>query len=189
MTVQIRAGLFALSALAGCIVVAGGGCGGSGAVSDGNTGGATGADLATTGTTGDDVGGQSAPTETDAGVAPAPGQDVASQAQADAAAPVPDAGASTAEPGITAEAWQALVRRGRQRFNATCDTCHPGGDEDIGPRIIGKNFSVDRMRQQIRNGSGRMRPIPVRRLADEDLDALFAYLSTLRAVRGVERPQ
>ncbi len=104
--------------------------------------------------------------------------------------PGPDAdpGAMARAP-LTPEAWQALVRRGRQRFTAICDTCHPGGDEDIGPRIIGKSFSIDRMRQQIRNGSGRMRPIPVRRLADEDLDALFAYLSTIRAVRGVERPQ
>lgn len=86
------------------------------------------------------------------------------------------------------EQWRAKVRVGRQWFNRACGTCHPGGDEDLGPRIIGKNLPVARMRHQIRNGTGRMRPIPPQRLPDRVMDELMAYLSTIRAVRGVERP-
>jgi hypothetical protein len=34
-----------------------------------------------------------------------------------------------------------------------------------------------------------MRPIPQRRLPDRYMDELMAYLSTLRTVTGVQRPQ
>jgi hypothetical protein len=50
-------------------------------------------------------------------------------------------------------------------------------------------MSVNRMRTQIRNGSGRMRPIPANRLPDSQMDGLMAYLSTFGAVQGVQRPQ
>lgn len=87
------------------------------------------------------------------------------------------------------ERWRAMVRRGRSRFNSVCGTCHPGGNEDIGPRIRGVGFSVSRMRRQIRSGSGRMRPIGPGRVSEADLDNLMAYLSTMGSVRGVQRPQ
>ena len=88
-----------------------------------------------------------------------------------------------------AEAWRQRVRRGRQTFDRFCDTCHPGGEEDIGPTIRRIHFPVARMQRQIRQGSGRMRPIPPGRLPDDRIDDLMAYLSTIGAVRGVERPQ
>jgi mono/diheme cytochrome c family protein len=89
---------------------------------------------------------------------------------------------------VTEEQWTALVREGRQWFNRRCDTCHPGGEEDIGPTLRRIRWAVPRMTRQIRHGSGRMRPISARRLPDENMDALMAYLSTFGAVVGVPRP-
>lgn len=76
-----------------------------------------------------------------------------------------------------------LVAQGRQVFNRTCNRCHPGGQEDVGPRLIGLNWQEARMVRQIRNGGGTMRPINTTRLPDSELPALMAYLRTIRAVR------
>ena len=84
--------------------------------------------------------------------------------------------------------WAALVKRGRRQFARFCDTCHPGGQEDLGPSIIGKRFTVAKMRRQIRQGTGKMRPIPPKKLKEKDMPALIAYLSRLGAVRGVKHP-
>lgn len=99
-------------------------------------------------------------------------------------AAVSDAG----EPADPEEAWRQRVARGRVAFNRTCDTCHPGGEEDIGPNIRRIGWATERMVRQIRRGGGRMRPIPPRRLPDERIDDLMAFLSTMGTVRGVERP-
>ena len=93
-----------------------------------------------------------------------------------------------AEPAVDpALAWRQRVGRGRSVFRQTCDTCHPDGEADLGPGIRGLGFSVERMTRQIRRGSGRMRPIGPNKLPDRYLGDLMAYLSVLRAVRGVER--
>jgi hypothetical protein len=39
------------------------------------------------------------------------------------------------------------------------------------------------MRTQVRQGGGRMRAIPVRRLSDADLDAMIAFFRSTHAVR------
>lgn len=84
--------------------------------------------------------------------------------------------------------WRTKVRRGRRVFERVCGVCHPGGEEDLGPSILGANLSVSEVRRQIRQGVGRMRPIPPSKLPERYMDELFAYLSTLRVVRGVPRP-
>lgn len=116
---------------------------------------------------------------TDATAEPAATQDASEPAQGTSteseAAPAP------------AAARRAMMRRGKRAFEARCDTCHPGGDEDIGPKITGIRWPVHRMEKQIREGSGRMRPITTAKLSDADLDALMVYLARLGAVRGVGR--
>jgi mono/diheme cytochrome c family protein len=79
--------------------------------------------------------------------------------------------------------WAAKVAAGEARYDAVCGTCHPGGDEDSGPRLIDLRWTADRMRAQIRNGSGRMRPIPPARLSDADLENVLAWMTTIRAVQ------
>ncbi len=75
------------------------------------------------------------------------------------------------------------VERGRAVFDRVCGICHPGGQSDVGPALIDKEFSVERMTKQIREGSGRMRPISTTRLPDEYLPDLMVYLASLGAVR------
>jgi len=89
----------------------------------------------------------------------------------------------------TREEWSAMRRQGQIAFNQVCGLCHPNGEEDIGPRIRGDFWTVEAMVRQIRNGRGRMDPIPEARLPDEYMDDLMVYLSTIGAVRGVERPE
>ena len=76
-----------------------------------------------------------------------------------------------------------MLAAGGERFEAVCGLCHPGGDEDNGPSIKDIHWDAPRMRAQIRNGSGRMRPISAARLSDEDLEKVVAWLGTIGAVR------
>jgi mono/diheme cytochrome c family protein len=93
----------------------------------------------------------------------------------DTAATVPN----DATNGASAE----LIAAGGERFEAVCGLCHPGGEEDSGPTLRDIHWDAARMRTQIRNGSGRMRPISAARLSDEDLDKVVAWLGTIGAVR------
>jgi cytochrome c5 len=72
---------------------------------------------------------------------------------------------------------------GQQTFDRVCGRCHPHGNEDIGPRILGKNIDSARMLKQIRQGTGRMRAISLTKLPEAQMPALMDYLrSTLHAV-------
>ena len=70
----------------------------------------------------------------------------------------------------------------RQIFNRACGRCHPGGEEDVGPRLTNINWTEARMTGQIRNGGGRMRAVPAARLTDADLATMMAYLRQIHAV-------
>lgn len=76
-----------------------------------------------------------------------------------------------------------LLAIGRQRFDRACGRCHPGGEEDTGPRLIDLNWTEERMVRQIRQGSGRMRAIPPTKLPDSAMPALMTYLRSIHAVR------
>jgi mono/diheme cytochrome c family protein len=86
---------------------------------------------------------------------------------------------ATATTGASAE----MIAAGGERFEAVCGLCHPGGEEDNGPTLRDIHWDAARMRTQIRNGSGRMRPISATRLSDEDLEKVVAWLGTIGAVR------
>lgn len=72
---------------------------------------------------------------------------------------------------------------GAEVFANFCDDCHPDGGEDVGPSLIEEPHSPARLRQQIREGSGKMRPFSAGRLSDQDMEHLLAYLATLGAVK------
>jgi cytochrome c5 len=72
---------------------------------------------------------------------------------------------------------------GRQRYDRVCGRCHPGGEEDVGPRLRDLNWAEDRMVRTIREGTGRMRPIAPSKLPDADMPALMTFLRSMRAVR------
>jgi hypothetical protein len=75
------------------------------------------------------------------------------------------------------------VDRGKEVFATYCDDCHPGGEEDVGPSLIADPHSPADLRRQVREGSGKMRPFPEKRINSEDLEALLAYLASINAVK------
>ena len=84
--------------------------------------------------------------------------------------------------------WQTLTVAGQSSFDLACGSCHPGGDADLGPSLKGEKVPVDTMTRQIREGSGRMKPIDTTQLPEDQMRGLLVYLSTLDAVRGVQGP-
>jgi len=72
---------------------------------------------------------------------------------------------------------------GKEVFEQHCEDCHPGGEEDVGPSLIADPHTPAKLRQQIREGSGKMRPFSEKRISNEDLEALLAYLQTINAVK------
>ena len=73
---------------------------------------------------------------------------------------------------------------GAARFRVVCGVCHgrdgSGGDA---PRLTDLGWDAARMRTQIREGSGHMRPIPASRLSDDDLEQVLVWLGTIGAVQ------
>jgi mono/diheme cytochrome c family protein len=73
------------------------------------------------------------------------------------------------------------VANGKSVYATYCDDCHPDGDADVGPSLIADPHSAARLRQQIREGSGKMKPFPEKRLSKDDLEAILAYLDSIGA--------
>lgn len=75
------------------------------------------------------------------------------------------------------------VAHGKEVFASFCDDCHPDGGEDVGPSLIEHPHEPAKLRQQIREGSGKMRPFSEKRLSNEDMESLLAYLASINAVK------
>jgi cytochrome c oxidase cbb3-type subunit III len=75
------------------------------------------------------------------------------------------------------------VAHGKEVFSANCDDCHPDGGEDVGPSLVADPHTPAMIRKQVREGSGKMRPFPEKRVSNEDLEALLAYLASINAVK------
>jgi cytochrome c5 len=72
------------------------------------------------------------------------------------------------------------VETGKDKFDTFCGDCHDGGDA---PDLTAEAHTPAQLRQQIREGSGKMRPIPEKRLSAEDMESVLAYLATINAVK------
>ncbi|MDQ3038117.1 MAG: cytochrome c [Myxococcota bacterium] len=70
---------------------------------------------------------------------------------------------------------------GQAKYESRCASCHEGGGA---PPVANIQWTVERMRRQIREGSGQMPPIPAHRLSDDELEAVVAYLQTVGGVEG-----
>jgi mono/diheme cytochrome c family protein len=64
---------------------------------------------------------------------------------------------------------------GEQLFARNCATCHGEGGEGggIGPRLMGRDVSIDEARSTIENGAGVM---PGGLVSGQDLEDVLAYL-------------
>jgi mono/diheme cytochrome c family protein len=75
------------------------------------------------------------------------------------------------------------VARGKELFTTNCDDCHPGGESDVGPSLIANPHTPAQIRKQIREGSGRMKPFPEKRVSKDDVEAILAFLASINAVK------
>jgi mono/diheme cytochrome c family protein len=75
------------------------------------------------------------------------------------------------------------VEGGKELFDTRCGDCHPNGEEDVGPSLVAHAHTPAQLRQQIREGSGKMRPFPEARLSAADMEAILAYLASIHAVK------
>ena len=72
------------------------------------------------------------------------------------------------------------VARGQEVFMAHCHQCHPGGEAGVGPALNNKPAPAFLMKYQVRHGLGAMPRFSTEHIDDAELDALIAYLLTLR---------
>lgn len=84
--------------------------------------------------------------------------------------------------------WESLAAAGKTSFDTVCGDCHPGGDADLGPKLKGHAEPSADMIRQIRQGSGRMKPIGEDKLPESEMKGLLVYLATLDAVGDVKGP-
>lgn len=73
---------------------------------------------------------------------------------------------------------------GEQIFVRSCNTCHPGGKEGMGPRLdrISEDFPTDAtLIAFIRKGKGMMPAQPKDSLNDDEMNNLVGYLRNLSA--------
>jgi mono/diheme cytochrome c family protein len=75
------------------------------------------------------------------------------------------------------------VAHGKEVFDSFCGDCHPDGGSDVGPSLLESPHSPGQLRQQIREGSGKMRPFNEARLKKDDLEAILAWLASVNAVK------
>jgi mono/diheme cytochrome c family protein len=71
---------------------------------------------------------------------------------------------------------------GEQIFIRSCNTCHPGGREGLGPSLakLNEKYSDDNaLKLLIRKGKGIMPAQPANVINDTELDHLIVYLRTL----------
>lgn len=67
---------------------------------------------------------------------------------------------------------------GEEQYESYCNVCH----DDGAPKLDGLEWPVAKVRMQVREGTGEMSPIPASKLSDEDLEAVLAYMVTIKAV-------
>ncbi len=113
------------------------------------------------------------------------GGDAAADGEGDATGSETTTGGETTG-GETAPAGTAspeMIAAGGARFEAVCGLCHgESGDDGDAATLRDIHWDAARMRTQIRNGSGRMRPISAARLSDEDMEKVIAWLGTIGGV-------
>jgi mono/diheme cytochrome c family protein len=69
---------------------------------------------------------------------------------------------------------------GQQIFMRNCYQCHPGGNAGLGPSLNDKGLPGFAIRTQVRNGFGAMPAFDDKRISDQDLENVVAYLKALR---------
>ncbi|MHB1134231.1 MAG: c-type cytochrome [Chloroflexota bacterium] len=90
--------------------------------------------------------------------------------------------ATTAKPAASPAASPAggAAANGQAVFTTNCNGCHPGGGQGTGPSIKNSPLTEAQIKTQVRNGKGQMPPFSAAQIPDPQLDALAAYVKTLK---------
>lgn len=83
---------------------------------------------------------------------------------------------------LSRDASRSTNLTGEQLFIRTCNTCHPGGKEGLGPSLenLDKDLPDDKaLKRLIRQGKGMMPGQPKEVINDAELEALVQYLRAL----------
>jgi mono/diheme cytochrome c family protein len=70
---------------------------------------------------------------------------------------------------------------GERAFMRHCHECHPGGEAGVGPSVVGRPEAL--VKAQIRLGAGAMPSFDARRIPDDEVAAIAAYVSALGRVQ------
>jgi mono/diheme cytochrome c family protein len=70
------------------------------------------------------------------------------------------------------------VVRGEQRYRVICGPCHIDHNDRRAPMLDSVHLTPWEIRRQVREGDEAMTAIPMRRLSDEELEAVLAYFVT-----------
>jgi mono/diheme cytochrome c family protein len=89
----------------------------------------------------------------------------------------PPTGEPGAEPGTPLSEEE---RRGLHVYMRHCHACHPGGAAGLGPSLVDKPLPGAVLKLQVRQGLGAMPAFGEDRIAEDELDALAAYVAALR---------
>ena len=74
---------------------------------------------------------------------------------------------------------------GQAVYDKTCKVCHgPEGQGNAGPALVPFEFDDEQLLAKVREGGGEMPPISERRLSDDDVKQIAAYLRTLKPTSG-----
>ena len=92
----------------------------------------------------------------------------------------PETGAGNSTEATANPQATTLVMRGQHVFYTNCSRCHPGGERGRGPALNNKPLPDFAIRFQVRHGGGGMPAFPESSLSNNDLQAVIAYLKTLR---------
>lgn len=74
-----------------------------------------------------------------------------------------------------------MLAEGLQLFRVHCQACHPSGRAGVGPDLARRPAPEAVVRHRIRNGMGGMPAFPPSQIDEGELDALTAYVLSLRA--------
>lgn len=74
----------------------------------------------------------------------------------------------------------AEIALGKRVFDATCNQCHPGGEQGLGPSLNDKPFPRWLIKAQVRSGAGAMPAFSSEEISGVELDAVTRYLVWLR---------
>lgn len=69
------------------------------------------------------------------------------------------------------------VALGHARYIAICGPCHEDHNDVRAPMLASVHLGPSAIRRQVREGDVFMTGIPVRRLSDDELEAVLAFLS------------